>query len=219
MQMSDFKITPEIALSAHQMMERYQLNDYYTLLAWAEIHSIDTNRGFYKPEEIDLIDHVHHHIQNLGMTMGEYQEMLKRSRYGTNSVSSSRREEERSINQPANSYSELNNELNREGDRPLNTTISNEAYQAIEMLTNQYSEAVEIMAEKMAERFIEDLDASVMRHLLKKVQERQNPMNKRPNLLVRTINAIFGGSPEKTTLQGMEKKTNDWDMEQHHRLG
>ncbi len=199
--MSDFKITPEIALSAHQMMERYQLNDYYTLLAWAEIHSIDTN-------------------QNLGMTMGEYQEMLKRSRYGNNPVSVSRKEEERSIHQPANSFNDFNNsELNREGDRPFNTTISNEAYQAIEMLTSQYSEAVEMMGEKMAERFIEDLDASVMRHLLKKVQERQNPMNKRPNLLVRAINAIFGGSSEKTTLQGKEKKTNDWDMEQHHRLG
>jgi hypothetical protein len=217
--MSDFKITPEIALSAHQMMERYQLNDYYTLIAWAEIHNIDTNRGFYKPEEINLIDHVHHHIQNLGMTMGEYQEMLKRSHYATNPMNSSRREEE-IINQPVNSYSDFNSsELNREGDRPLNTAISNEAYQAIEMLTSQYSEAVEIMGEKMAERFMEELDASVMRHLLKKVQERQNPLNKRPNLLVRAINAIFGGSPEKTTLQGKEKKTNDWDMEQHHRLG
>jgi hypothetical protein len=216
--MSDFKITPEIALSAHQMMERYQLNDYYTLLAWAEIHSIDTNRGFYKPEEIDLIDHVHHHIQNLGMTMGEYQEMLKRSRYGTNPVNAPR-EEERSIHQPANSFNHdfNNSELNREGDRPLNTAIPNEAYQAIEMLTNQYSEAVEMMGEKMAERFIEDLDASVMRHLLKKVQERQ--MNKRPNLLVRVINAIFGESSEATTLQGKEKKTNNWDMEQQQRLG
>jgi hypothetical protein len=84
----------------------------------------------------------------------------------------------------------------------------------------QYSEAIEFMGERIADHFIDELDLSVMRHLAKKVKERQllNGQVPKPNRFLRTIQAVLkpknsplltSPSPEESTVQ----------MESNHRLG
>lgn len=197
--MSDFKPTPETNMTATQLLDRYQLHDQTILKAWASLHGIDGYDGFFTPPEVDLIDHAHHHIQNLGMTIDEYKNLLNRR---INRVQIDCEPPQPVIHQ-----------------NPTGDQITDDASQAIEMLMDQYSEAIEVMGERIAEHFIDELDLSVMRHLARKVKERQllnNPP--KPNRFLRTIQSVLqvrnspllaSPSPEETQVQ----------MESNHRLG
>ena len=195
--MSDFKVTPEVQLSIAQMLERYQLEDESILRRWAKLHGINSSRGFYYPTEVDLIDHVHHHIYNLGMSITDYQNLLDRRR--TNNTNNSQ-----PITEP-------------------NTTIANqvadEAYNAIEMLTEQYSEAIDLMGERIADHFVDELDLSVMRHLAKKVQDRRKLNGQgKPNRFLQVIKAVLQPSGN-TLLVPKHPDQSSLELEHNHRLG
>ncbi|CAD5980280.1 hypothetical protein PCC9214_04631 [Planktothrix tepida] len=198
--MSDFKPTPETNMTTTQLLDRYQLHDANALKTWASLHGIYKQDGLFTPSEVDLIDHVHHHVYNLGMTVDEYQNFLNRR---LNRVQSSVEAEPPIVQQ-----------------NPVPDEITTEASQALESLMEQYSEAIELMGERIADHFIDELDLSVMRHLAKKVKERQllNGQATKPNRFLRTIQAVLkpknspllaSPSPEETTVQ----------MESNHRLG
>lgn len=197
--MSDFKPSPETNMTATQLLDRYQLHDQNILKTWASLHGIDGYDNLFTPPEVDLIDHAHHHIHNLGMSIDEYKHLLNRR---MNRVKPASEPSKPVINQ-----------------KPTEKEITTDASQAIETLMEQYSEAIEVMGEHIAEHFIDELDLSVMRHLAKKVKERQllNTPS-RPNRFLRTIQAVLqprnsplltSPSPEETQAQ----------MESNHRLG
>jgi DNA-binding transcriptional MerR regulator len=195
--MSDFKVTPEVQLSIAQMLERYQLEDESILRRWAKLHGINSSRGFYYPTEVDLIDHVHHHIYNLGMSIADYQNLLDRRR--------------------------TNNTNNSQPVTEANTTIANqvadEAYNAIEMLTEQYSEAIDLMGERIADHFVDELDLSVMRHLAKKVQDRRKLNGQgKPNRFLQVIKAVLQPSGN-TLLVPKNPDQSSLELEHNHRLG
>jgi DNA-binding transcriptional MerR regulator len=192
--MSDFKVTPEVELSTAQMLERYQLHDETILRRWAKLHGINSTRGFFYPSEVDLMDHVHHHIYNLGMSIADYQSLLDRRR----------------------SQSQTSEDRNQQ----VATQVADEAYDAIETLTNQYSEAIDLMGERIADHFIDELDLSVMRHLSQKVKDRRtlNGQTKKPNRFLQVIKAVLQPSNENTLL--VPKKVDpSLELEHHHRLG
>lgn len=195
--MSDFKVTPEVELSIAQMLERYQLQDETILRRWAKLHGINSTRGFFYPSEVDLMDHVHHHIYNLGMSIADYQSLLDRRR----------------------SQSQTSSSPTQNGD--VASQVADEAYDAIETLTGQYSEAIDLMGERIADHFIDELDLSVMRHLSQKVKDRRtlNGQAKKPNRFLQVIKAVLQPSSESTLL--VSKKTDDpsLELEHHHRLG
>jgi RNA processing factor Prp31 len=198
--MSDFKPTPETNMTTTQLLDRYQLHDANTLKTWASLHGISQQNDLFAPAEVDLIDHVHHHIYNLGMTVDEYQSFLN---HRLNRVQSKVEVQPPIIDQ-----------------NPVSDQITTDASQAVESLMEQYSEAIEFMGERIADHFIDELDLSVMRHLAKKVKERQllNGQVPKPNRFLRTIQAVLkpknsplltSPSPEESTVQ----------MESNHRLG
>ena len=193
--MSDFKVTPEVELKTAQMLERYQLQDETILRRWAKLHGINSTRGYFYPSEVDLIDHAHHHIYNLGMSIADYQSLLDCRR----------------------DYSQTSGDQNQ----TVASQVADEAYDAIEMLTEQYSEAVDLMGERIADHFIDELDLSVMRHLSKKVKDRHalNGQAKKPNRFLQVIKAVLQPSNENTLL--VRKKNDDpsLELEHHHRLG
>ena len=199
--MSDFKPTPETSMTTTELLDRYQLHDANTLKTWASLHEIYKQDGLFTPSEVDLIDHVHHHIYNLGMTVDEYQNFLA---YRRNRIEPKKVETQPSV-------------VNK---NPVADEITTEASQALELLMEQYSEAIELMGERIADHFIDELDLSVMRHLAKKVKERQllNGKTARPHRFLKTIQAVLkpinsplltSPSPEETTVQ----------LEINHRLG
>lgn len=193
--MSDFKVTPEVELKTAQMLDRYQLQDETILRRWAKLHGINSTRGYFYPGEVDLMDHAHHHIYNLGMSIADYQSLLDGRR----------------------NYSQTNGDQNQK----VESQVADEAYDAIEMLTEQYSEAVDLMGERIADHFIDELDLSVMRHLSKKVKDRHalNGQPKKPNRFLQVIKAVLQPSNENTLL--VPKKSDDpsLELEHHHRLG
>ncbi|MGB7709391.1 MAG: hypothetical protein WBL95_07595 [Microcoleus sp.] len=193
--MSDFKVTPEVELNTAQMLERYQMQDEAILRRWAKLHGINSTRGFFYPSEVDLMDHAHHHIYNLGMSIADYQSLLDR-----------RRSQSQTSDTP---------------HQTLASQVADEAYDAIETLTNQYSEAIDLMGERIADHFIDELDLSVMRHLSEKVKDRRNlnGQAKKPNRFLQVIKAVLQPSNENTLL--VPKKTDDssLELEHHHRLG
>jgi hypothetical protein len=198
--MSDFKPTPETNMTTTQLLDRYQLHDANTLKTWASLHGIYQQDDLFAPAEVDLIDHVHHHIYNLGMTVDEYQNFLN---HRLNRVQGKVEVQPPIIDQ-----------------NPVSDQITTDASQAVESLMEQYSEAIEFMGERIADHFIDELDLSVMRNLAKKVKERQllNGQAPKPNRFLRTIQAVLkpknsplltSPSPEESTVQ----------MESNHRLG
>ncbi len=193
--MSDFKVTPEVELKTAQMLDRYQLQDETILRRWAKLHGINSTRGYFYPSEVDLMDHAHHHIYNLGMSIADYQILLD-SRHN---------------------YSQTHGDQNQ----TVESQVADEAYDAIEMLTEQYSEAVDLMGERIADHFIDELDLSVMRHLSKKVKDRHilNGQTKKPNRFLQVIKAVLQPSSGNTLL--VPKKSDDpsLELEHHHRLG
>ncbi|OCR01463.1 hypothetical protein BCD67_18365 [Oscillatoriales cyanobacterium USR001] len=191
--MSDFKVTPEVQLNIAQMLERYQLEDEAILRRWAKLHGINSSRGFYYPTEVDLIDHVHHHIYNLGMSIADYQNLLDRRRNNA---------------QPAT-----------ESNKSIANQVADEAYDAIEMLTEQYSEAIDLMGERIADHFVDELDLSVMRHLAKKVKDRRKLNGQgKPNRFLQVIKAVLqpGGN---TLLVPKSSEQASLELEHNHRLG
>ncbi|HCV31117.1 MAG TPA: hypothetical protein DGO89_13510, partial [Microcoleaceae bacterium UBA9251] len=165
--MSDFKVTPEVELNTAQMLERYQMQDEAILRRWAKLHGINSTRGFFYPSEVDLMDHAHHHIYNLGMSIADYQSLLDR-----------RRSQSQTSGAP---------------HQTVASQVADEAYDAIETLTNQYSEAIDLMGERIADHFIDELDLSVMRHLSEKVKDRRNlnGQAKKPNRFLQVIKAVL----------------------------
>ncbi|MGE5659379.1 MAG: hypothetical protein ACM37W_22515 [Actinomycetota bacterium] len=192
--MSDFKVTPEAELTTAQLLERYQLSDEASLKRWAKLHGINSSRGFYYPSEVDLLDHAHHHIENLGMSLADYQNLLDRRRKTSQQVS--------------------------EQAKTIDSQVEDEAYDAIEMLTEQYSEAIDFMGERIADHFIDELDLSVMRHLAKKVRDRRqlNGQAKKSNRFFQIIKAVLQPSGE-TLLVSKKGDDNSLELEHNHRLG
>lgn len=193
--MSDFKVTPEVELNTAQMLERYQMQDEAILRRWAQLHGINSTRGFFYPSEVDLMDHAHHHIYNLGMSIADYQSLLDR-----------RRSQSQTSDTP---------------HQTLASQVADEAYDAIETLTNQYSEAIDLMGERIADHFIDELDLSVMRHLAEKVKDRRNlnGQAKKPNRFLQVIKAVLQPSSENTLLVPKKSDDSSLELEHHHRLG
>lgn len=193
--MSDFKVTPEVELNTAQMLERYQMQDEAILRRWAQLHGINSTRGFFYPSEVDLMDHAHHHIYNLGMSIADYQSLLDR-----------RRSQSQTSDTP---------------HQTVASQVADEAYDAIETLTNQYSEAIDLMGERIADHFIDELDLSVMRHLSEKVKDRRNlnGQAKKPNRFLQVIKAVLQPSNENTLLVPKKSDDSSLELEHHHRLG
>lgn len=193
--MSDFKVTPEVELNTAQMLERYKLQDETILRRWAKLHAINSTRGFFYPGEVDLMDHAHHHLDNLGMSIADYQSLLDRRR--------------------------SNSQTSGDQNKTVASQVADEAYDAIETLTEQYSEAVDLMGERIADHFIDELDLSVMRHLSQKVKDRRtlNGQTKKPNRFLQVIKAVLQPSSENTLLVPRKDDNSSLELEQHHRLG
>ena len=213
--MSDFKVTPQRDLTTSQMLERYKLEDETILKRWAQLHGIDSSRGYYNPDEVDLIDHVHHHIYNLGMSIIDYQGFIEHRQIRSPKYS---QEEEKNLTEN-NIY---DNSINY-GVNDTSEQVNNEGYAAIEMLKNQYSEAIDVMGERIADHFIDELDLSVMRHLVKKVKARQKLNGKvSSNRFLKTIKAVLqpqnGNYLVPKDIQDNEDESSI-ELEQNHRLG
>lgn len=223
--MSDFKPTPETNLSTAQLLERYRISDEATLRTWAQLHGLSDNHGIYAPKEVELIDHVHHHLQNLGMSIDEYKNLVNRrlnrpmtTSYPGFTTMNHAESLERSIssqpriNHPVNHSNENHSSINSDD-------ISQQASGAIETLMEQYSEAVDYMGEQIADQFIEELDASVMRHLSRKVQQRFAENGQvRSNRLMQVIQGVFQ-SHNNSLLMGSGSEDSSLHMENTHRLG
>ncbi|MGD1809520.1 hypothetical protein ACP6PL_29365 [Dapis sp. BLCC M126] len=210
--MSDFKVTPQSDLTTSQMLERYNLEDEIILKRWSQLHGIDSSRGYYNPDEVDLIDHVHHHIYNLGMSIIDYQSFIERRQIRPQTFD---QEDEKNLREN-NIY---NNSIN---DRVNDTSeqVNNEGYAAIEMLKNQYSEAIDVMGEKIADHFIDELDLSVMRHLVKKVKARQKINGKvSSNRFLKTIQAVLQPQNGNYLVPKDNEDESSMELEQNHRLG
>lgn len=228
--MSDFKPTPKTDLNTAQMLERYQLQDEATLQDWALLHGIQSNQGLYKPFQVDLIDHVHHHIHNLAMSMDDYKSMIQRRQERSNNLqllakeqsqpnqqeeskaTSSNSNEVYTVPKPSQKVTEESNDVSDE--------VTDDAYEAIEMLTEQYTEAIEVMGERIADHFIDELDLSVMRHLAKKVKEGRNLNGKsQPNRFLKTIQAVLPGKGSSLLVPRKSADDPSIELEQNHRLG
>ena len=213
--MSDFKVTPQSDLTTSQMLERYNLEDETILKRWAQLHGIDSSRGYYNPDEVDLIDHVHHHIYNLGMSIIDYQSFIEHRQIRPQK---SAQEEEKNLRQNIIYNNSINDEVNDTSEQ-----VNNEGYAAIEMLKDQYSEAIDVMGERIADHFIDELDLSVMRHLVKKVKARQKLNGKvSSNRFLKTIKAVL--QPQNGSyLVPKDNQDNEdessIELEQNHRLG
>lgn len=240
--MSDFKVTPETNLTTTQMMKRYNLEDEITLRRWGQLHGIDSSRGYYNPKEVDLIDHVHHHIYNLGMSITDYQSFIDRRQnqqqkfamqemtnmtekssyerinHPEEMIESTEKFVKNNINFPGNNSG--NNSINNSVNNTTSEQINDEAYAAIEMLKTQYSEAIDVMGEIIADRFIDELDLSVMRHLAKKVKERQKLNGKVPsNRFLKTIKAVLQPQNGNFLVPRDNEDESSIELEQNHRLG
>ncbi|NES72840.1 MAG: hypothetical protein F6K24_50420 [Okeania sp. SIO2D1] len=229
--MSDFKVTPQRDLTTSQMLERYNLDDEITLKRWAQLHSIDNNRGYYNPDEVDLIDHVHHHIYNLGMSIIDYQSFIDRRQIAPQQFTQENGKkimENNIYTNVSNSSNSAQTDQNTENfvgndyDARNNTSeeINNEEYAAIDMLKKQYSEAIDLMGEKIADHFIDELDLSVMRHLVKKVKERQRLNGKvSSNRFLKTIKAVLQPQNGNFLVPKDNEDESSIELEQNHRLG
>ncbi|WP_413161990.1 hypothetical protein ACL6C3_24545 [Capilliphycus salinus ALCB114379] len=225
--MSDFKPTPETNLTTTQLLERYRIGDEATLRTWAQLHGLNGNRGVFSPDEVELIDHVHHHLQNLGMSIDEYKSLVNRRVNRSSSVSSAVQNSNRysePIEPPrVSSQPPVNHGVNHASENNLppenSEEVSQQASGAIEMLMEQYSEAIDYMGEQIADQFIEELDASVMRHLSRKVQQRFAVNGQvRSNRLMKVIQGVFQ-SKNKSLLMGSPSEDSSLHMENTHRLG
>ncbi|MEB3343610.1 hypothetical protein [Okeania sp.] len=203
--MSDFKVTPQSNITTIEMLERYNLQDETILKSWAKLHGIDNSRGYYNPDEVDLIDHVHHHIYNLGMSIIDYQTFIERRQI-----------------RPQQSPHEYNQNFQDNINSVIDTSeeVNDEVYAAIEMLKKQYSEAIDLMGEKIADHFIDELDLSVMRHLVKKVKVREKLNGKvSSNRFMKTIKAVLQSQNSNFLVPQDNEDESSMELEQNHRLG
>jgi hypothetical protein len=217
--MSDFKTTPETDLSISQLLQRYQIQDESTLRNWAKLHGINGNRPTFSPQEVDLIDHVHHHLHNLGMSVSEYQHLVNR-RSSHIQTPSQPPQNTAEFNPSPTPPAEFNQSVGQSVSQPSNEDINHQTSDAIERLMEQYSEAIDYMGEQIADNFINELDASVMRHLVKKVKARQQiPVEQaQPNRLMKAIQVVFKSKNDKL-LMGSTQEESGLQMESNHRLG
>ena len=216
--MSDFKTTPETDLNITQLLDRYQIRDEYTLRSWAKLHGINGNQPVFSPQEVDLIDHVHHHLHNLGMSVSEYQDLVNRRNHYV--PVPAKPPAYANLKSSKTNISELNQPVVNAESEQSNEDISQQTSDAIEMLIEQYSEAIDYMGERIADDFINELDASVMRHLVKKVKVRQQtpPETTQPNRLLKAIQVVFQ-SKNNSLPPGSTQDDSGLQMESNHRLG
>ncbi len=234
--MSDFKVTPQNDLTIIEMMERYNLEDEVTLKNWANLHGIDNSRGYYHPDQVDLIDHVHHHIYVLGMSITDYKNFInpRQNQHQKFGYEEMRNMDENNLyNNKVNDSQETSptkekficNNVNNSKNNSLNNNdtddpVDDEGYAAIEMLKNQYSEAIDLMGERIAENFIDELDLSVMRHLATKVKARQKLNGKvPPNRFLKTIQAVLQPQNSNFLVSRDIEDESSIELEQNHRLG
>ncbi len=219
--MSDFKPTPETNLTTAQLLERYRISDEATLRTWANLHGLNGYHGVYSPNEVELIDHVHHHLQNLGMSIDEYKNLMNRRLSRSVPVSSSERNSGSDYTANLPSIPQHNVPVNppvHHGSSDGEQVIQ-EASGAIEMLREQYAETIDYMGEQIAEQFIDELDISVMRHLTRKVQQRLALNGQaRSNRLMKAIQGVFQ-SKNNSLLMGSPSEDQSLQMENTHRLG
>jgi DNA-binding transcriptional MerR regulator len=217
--MSDFKTTPETDLNVSQLLERYQLQDESTVRYWAKLHGINGNRPTFSPQEVDLIDHVHHHLQNLGMNVSEYQNLVNRR---SHSVQTSPQPPQNSaeFNSSPSPTIPSNSPAVQPTSEPSDADMNQQTSDAVEVLMEQYSEAIDYMGEQIADHFITELDASVMRHLVQKVKARKQAAveTPQPNRLMKAIKVVFKSKDEKL-LTGSTRDDSRLQMESNHRLG
>ncbi|MDY7022434.1 MAG: hypothetical protein SWJ54_13925 [Cyanobacteriota bacterium] len=223
--MSDFKPTPETNLSTAQLLERYRISDEATLRTWAQLHGLSDNHGIYAPQEVELIDHVHHHLQNLGMSIDEYKNLVNR-RFNRPMTTSYPGLKTMNYSEPRDRGISPQPGINNAGNHPAEKSfsgnsedINKQASGAIETLMEQYSEAIDYMGEQIADQFIEELDVSVMRHLSRKVQQRFTGNGQvRSNRLMQVIQGVFQ-SHNNSLLMGSGSEDSSLHMENTHRLG
>ncbi len=232
-----FKVTPQSDLTTSEMLEKYSLEDETILMRWAQYHVIESNRGYYNPDAVDLIDHVHHHIYNLGMSIIDYQIFIARSQIkpqnlankdDKNMTENSMYKNVQYSQESSQGAKKIVYQGSEEVDDALEPEqVNQEAYTAIDMLKQQYSEAIDVMGERIADHFIDELDLSVMRHLVKKVKERQKLNGKvASNCFKKTIKAVL--QPHNGILQPHngnflvlqdQEDEPSIELEQNHRLG
>ena len=220
--MSDFKPTPETNLTTAQLLERYRIGEEATLITWAQLHGLNGNHGVYSPDEVELIDHVHHHLQNLGMSIDEYKNLVNRRLNRSSSPPPSELNSAPYSEPKPQPEVPPQPQINRSSEpnlSPNSEEMTRQTSGAIEMLMDQYSEAIDYMGEQIAEQFIEELDASVMRHLSRKVQQRFAANGQvRSNRLMKVIQGVFQ-SKNNTLLMGSPSEDSSLQMENTHRLG
>ncbi|MGF1493887.1 MAG: hypothetical protein ACFBSC_15825 [Microcoleaceae cyanobacterium] len=267
--MSDFKATPPTNLTPAQLLDRYQIHEQSLIQNWAKLHGIEGYRRDYSPEEVNLIDHVHHHLHNLGMSVEEYRGLIGRpsqpeqdfvfqaaatqaapsvntntrssfdtayKRYPTTlptlettqpelqssfrsgvpfdsqstTLSSQQNTADSSKVADSNLFSDMNPD-DAEND------VTQQATDAIATLVQQYSEVIDFMGEQIADSFIEELDASVMRHLAKKIQQRKiAPTQTPPSRLVKVVQAVFKSGDNRAL---SASNNSGLEMEHVHRPG
>ena len=87
------------------------------------------------------------------------------------------------------------------------------------MLKDQYSEAIDVMGERIADHFIDELDLSVMRHLVKKVKARQKLNGKvSSNRFMKTIKAVLQPQNGNFLIPEDDEDESSIEVEQNHRL-
>ncbi len=219
--MSDFKTTPEQDLTTNQLLDRYQIQDEYILQNWASLHGINGDRSTFSPREVDLIDHAHHHLHNLSMSVTEYQDLVDRRPHHHAVPAPSQPSNSVYLN-PGKTHnkSDSNQPLKQSSATQNQEELEAQATDAIEMLMAQYSEAIDYMGEQIADNFIDELDTSVMRHLVRKVKERQQTQSPTapPNRLMKAIQIVFQ-SKNNSLLAPSSSEDSGLQMENTHRLG
>lgn len=218
--MSDFKATPTTDLTTEQLLDRYQIHDESLLQNWAKLHGINGYRRIYSPSEISLLDHVHHHLQILSMDVEDYQNLIQ-SRYPQFQSATRQDATLMSHNLKPNSSepSVPEHSSDAEPERLQSGEFAQQAGEMVSVLLEQYSATVDFMGDYIAEQFIEELDASVMRHLAKKVKERQDlPDQTRPNRFLRVIQTVLKSKGD-LLLPPSPREASSLEMENTHRLG
>ncbi|NJO45043.1 MAG: hypothetical protein HC835_05110 [Oscillatoriales cyanobacterium RM2_1_1] len=204
--MSDFKATPTTDLTIEQLLDRYQIEDESILQSWAKLHGINGYRRGYSPTEISLIDHVHHHLQVLNMKIEDYQDLIHLCYSPQQSISDQDKNNtmhHQPNSQPSSSPNPAFNSQPAQASMPAepqqddssadqSDQLAQESVEMIAALTEQYSTVVDFIGDRIADHLIEELDVSVMRHLTRKVKERQALTNQtQSNRFLQAIQTVF----------------------------
>ncbi|MGL5081169.1 MAG: hypothetical protein ACRC8A_06745 [Microcoleaceae cyanobacterium] len=228
--MSDFKATPITDLTVDQLLDRYQIHDESLLQNWAKLHGMNGYRRIYSPSEIGLLDHVHHHLQILSMDVEDYQELIRCRPQSQQIQFQSTPCKDTNLIQHNGPHNMLNNTQSNHSEpsipdcatdepEPQSNEFVQQAGEMVSVLLEQYSATVDLMGDHIAEQFIEELDASVMRHLAQKVKERQSSSDRtRQNRFLQVIQTVLKSKGD-LLLAPSPREVSSLEMENTHRLG